>query len=78
MPRDIVLGNGRLLVCLDRNLSLRDLYWPHVGLFNHLSGRHVRFGVWVGGEFAWIDGSWGLDIRYRPQSLVSECRLVHD
>jgi len=78
MPRDIVLGNGRLLVCLDRNLSLRDLYWPHVGLFNHLSGRHVRFGVWVGGEFAWIDGSWGRDIRYRPQSLVSECRLVHD
>jgi Glucoamylase and related glycosyl hydrolases len=78
MPRDIVLGNGKLLVCLDRDLFLRDLYWPHVGLFNHLSGRRVRLGVWVDGRFAWIDDSWVRDIRYRDGSLVSDCRLRHD
>src|SRR4028118_1741119 len=78
MPRDLVLGNGRLLVCLDRDLCIRDLYWPYVGLYNHLSGRKVRFGVWAGGQFGWIDETWDRDLRYRPRSLVTECHLRCD
>ncbi|GAB4452950.1 MAG: glycoside hydrolase family 15 protein [Armatimonadaceae bacterium] len=75
MPRDIVLGNGQLLVCLDRNLFIRDLYWPYVGLYNHLSGLPVRFGIWVDGRFAWIDDRWDRHLRYQPDTLVSECSL---
>lgn len=75
MPRDLVLGNGNLLVCLDRNLFIRDLYWPYVGLYNHVSGRMVRFGIWLDGQFSWIDNSWDRDLRYSNESLVTECRL---
>lgn len=78
MPRDLVVGNGNLLVCLDRHLFIRDLYWPYVGLYNHLSGRAVRFGVWIGGQFAWIDDTWDRDLRYRPHSLVTDCHLRND
>ena len=75
MPRDLVLGNGNLLVCLDHNLFIRDLYWPHVGLYNHVSGRAIRLGVWIGGQFSWVDTHWDRDLRYRPDSLVTKCRL---
>jgi GH15 family glucan-1,4-alpha-glucosidase len=78
MPRDLVLGNGNLLVCLDRHLFIRDLYWPYVGLYNHLSGRAVRFGVWVDGQFSWIDETWERDLRYSPNTLVTDCRLRSD
>lgn len=78
MPRDLVLGNGSLLVCLDRNLFIRDLYWPYVGLFNHLSGHAVRFGIGADDRFAWVDETWDKDLRYRPHSLVTDCHLAHD
>lgn len=75
MPRDLVLGNGSLLICQDRNLFIRDLYWPHVGLFNHLSGRSIRFGLWADGQFTWVEETWNRDLRYKPDSMVTECRL---
>ena len=78
MPRDLVLGNGTLLVALDKHLFVRDLYWPYVGLYNHLSGRAIRFGVWVDGDFSWIDATWDRDLRYRPSSLVTDCHLRSD
>ncbi|MDX1931725.1 MAG: glycoside hydrolase family 15 protein [Capsulimonadales bacterium] len=78
MPRDLVLGNGNLLVCLDRNLFIRDLYWPYVGLYNHVSGRLVRFGIWVDGQFSWIDASWDRDLRYTPETLTTQCRLRNE
>ena len=36
MPRDIPVGNGKLLVCFDKNYRIRDLYYPHVGQENHV------------------------------------------
>src|SRR4028118_2314894 len=78
MPRNLVLGNGSLLVCLDRNLFVRDLYWPYVGLYNHLSGNAVRFGVWCDGQFSWIDATWDRELGYRPYSLVTDCHLSRE
>jgi glucoamylase len=51
MPRDILIGNGSLLVNFDQPYQLRDLYWPHVGRENHTAGHPSRFGVWVDGQF---------------------------
>lgn len=76
MPRDLVVGNGRLLVCMDRHLFARDLYWPRVGLYNHLSGRPIRFGVWCDGQFSWVDDTWDRDLRYKADCPVTECRLT--
>ena len=71
MPRAIVLGNGRMLVNYDSYLNLRDLYYPHVGLLNHLNGRLNGMGVWVDGQFSWIDESWQVAAAYHYETLIT-------
>lgn len=71
MPRSLVLGNGRMLVNFDDKLSMRDLYYPRVGMFNHILGHKNRLGVWVEGEFDWIDSpGWKRTVGYEEESLV--------
>jgi len=53
LPREIVLGNGNVLINFDRDLNLRDLYYPFVGMENHLAGHKNATGVWSGGKFSW-------------------------
>ncbi|NPV71664.1 MAG: glycoside hydrolase family 15 protein [Firmicutes bacterium] len=78
MARALTLGNGRLTVNFDSRLVLRELYFPHVGMFSHVEGRRNMIGVWEGGRFAWIDAdSWNRSIRYREDTMVSECRAVN-
>ncbi len=78
MPRDIPVGNGDLLINFDEFYRVRDLYYPHVGRFNHTVGHVQRFGVWADGQFAWIeDPSWERHLAYRQNSLVTEVRLVN-
>lgn len=73
MPRHIVLGNGRMLVNLDNDLNIRDLYYPFVGLENHVSGGKCLLGVWVDGAFSWIESpQWTKPIGYAPETLVAE------
>jgi len=77
MPRDIPVGNGKLLVCFDPEYRIRDLYFPHVGQENHIGGNYCRFGVWVDGLFFWVDRTWKLDLKYVPETLVTEAALYH-
>lgn len=79
MPRDIPVGNGSLLVNFDHYYQVRDIYWPHVGMYNHTSGQICRFGVWVDGRFRWMDnGGWDRKIGYLEDTLVTEVRLSHE
>lgn len=79
MPRDIPVGNGDLLVTFDLHYRMRDLYYPWVGRHNHADGRVQRFGVWADGRFAWVDEpGWRREVRYKPDTLVTEVHLVHD
>lgn len=78
MPRDLPLGNGRLLVAFDHDYTLRDLYWPRVGQENHVRGALCRFGVWADGRLAWIDaGEWERALEYEPETLVSHVVARH-
>lgn len=78
MPRNLPLGNGQLLVAFDRTHQIHDLYYPHVGQKNHALGHPFRMGVWVSGEFRWLDdGDWQRDLRYLPHTLVSDVVLTH-
>ena len=62
----------------DRHYRLRDLYYPHVGWYNHTDGHVQRFGVWADGQFAWVeDAGWRRELRYKPDTLVTEVRLTH-
>jgi len=58
MPRDLPIGNGRVLVNFDKEYNIRDMYYPHVGQDNQTMGHPCRFGVWVDGQFAWIGQYW--------------------
>jgi GH15 family glucan-1,4-alpha-glucosidase len=79
VPRDLVLGNGRLLVTLDRSQAIRDLYYPYVGLWNHVGGHPCRVGVWVEGQFAWLGGpGWTSEVGYLDAALVTLGRHRHE
>ena len=75
VPRKLCIGNGNLLSAFDENLNIRDLYFPFVGMENHVGGHFCKLGVWVDGRFSWIDESWKKKIGYKPDSLVSETVL---
>ncbi len=78
MPRDIPVGNGSLLITFDDYYRVRDLYFPHVGRHNHTGGHIQHFGIWADGEFAWVDHeSWTRELRYKPDTLMTEVRLVN-
>ena len=78
MPRDIPVGNGSLLINFDSTYRIRDIYFPCVGQPNHTQGHIQRFGVWVDGQFAWIEETgWKRTLRYKPDTLVTEVSLVH-
>ncbi len=77
MPRDIPLGNGRLLICFDKEYRIRDLYFPHVGQENHLSGSPCRMGVFVDGRFSWVGEDWKRELLYEDDSLVTRVDLYH-
>lgn len=77
MPRDIPVGNGKLLVCFDASYRIRDLYFPHVGQENHLSGAPSMFGVWTDGRFSWVHHGWKIDLDYEPDTLVTRVHLYN-
>jgi glucoamylase len=77
VPRDIPVGNGRLLICFDGKYRIRDLYFPHVGQENHVNGNYCRFGVWVDGRFCWIEDGWKLDLGYVPDTLITNVSLYN-
>lgn len=79
MPRNIPVGNGEMLVTFDDLYRIRDIYYPRVGMPNHTDGHVQRFGIWADGRFAWIeDGGWKRELRYKPDTMVSEVTLRHE
>jgi glucoamylase len=78
MPRDLPLGNGRMLVTFDDEYRIRDLFYPYVGKENHVGGYYCRFGVYVDGRFTWVERAhgWTLSLGYEADTLVTqvECR----
>jgi GH15 family glucan-1,4-alpha-glucosidase len=68
MPRPLIYSNGRLFVGVDEWGRIRDLTYPHVGLWNHLSGHSIRVGVWVEpGAFRWLEeNAWDRELFSEP------------
>jgi GH15 family glucan-1,4-alpha-glucosidase len=57
MPRHLVLGNGKILINLDQNLQMRDIYFPYVGQQNHVQGHANRLGASINGSFSWLSSN---------------------
>ena len=73
MPRALVLGNGEFSVCLDKSGFVRDMFFPYIGLENHVLGKKHRIGVMVDGMFSWLDDtSWEITLGYKPETMVGQ------
>jgi GH15 family glucan-1,4-alpha-glucosidase len=78
MPRDLPVGNGRLLLNFDKSYNLRDIYWPHVGQELHTAGDISHTGIWIDGQFAWLDApEWQREMIYEKETLVTQVTLNH-
>ena len=72
MPRDLVIGNGSMLVAFDSQYRLADFYFPHVGMENHAAAR-FRFGLRVDGVHSWIETpAWKKTLAYLRDTLVTD------
>ncbi len=80
MSRPLVLGNGMILVCLDKYGQVRDFYFPYVGSENHIGRRDVhKIGVWADGRVSWFsDDEWSIDPYYKEDMLTSDIRAHND
>lgn len=80
MSRTIVLSNGSLCVALDDRGAVRDIYYPHVGLEDHVRGHYIhRIGVWVEGRLSWIadDPQWDVSVSCESDALAAAIVARH-
>lgn len=65
-----------MLIGIDERYCIRDLFYPQVGLYNHLNGHRIGMGVWASGRFAWTeDPSWKRTLGYEPGTLTGYSTL---
>ena len=78
-----------MLVTYDQHYQIRDIYFPHVGQENHVGGGPCRFGVYADipkpkakerrrQRLAWTYDAWQIQMKYKPDSLVSDVGLHHE
>jgi oligosaccharide amylase len=82
MPRDIPVGNGRLLITFDHRYQIRDVYFPRVGQENHAGAGPCRFGIFAdlpelgGRQLSWTDDpNWTIRQRYLRDTLTTSVAL---
>ncbi len=79
MPRDLPVGNEKMLVSFDSNYIIRDIYYPYIGRENHSAGHEFRVGVWVNGQFSWVDSQgWSRNLKYLEDTLVTDVTLRNE
>jgi len=80
MARTLVLGNGSVLVCYDEWGQVRDLYYPKVGLEDHVGERLMhRIGVYVDNQMHWLSvGGFDIHTTYEDDTLVGVVRATHE
>jgi oligosaccharide amylase len=78
MKKEIVLSNGKFFINIDKDLAIRDFYFPYVGMYNHLNSQANSIGVWTGGKFRWIDDSWQKSFDYDENSLVAKLQAISE
>lgn len=78
MSRSLILGNGNLTVLMDSDGVVRDIYYPHVGLENHVNSAKHRIGLWWDGNFSWLDSNdWKVKISYENRSMLGQVIYEH-
>ncbi len=80
MSRSLVLGNGSVLVGIDRYGQIRDFYYDYVGLEDHMTEDSVhKVGVWVDDSLSWLDsGEWNIALDYRHETLSGSIVAINE
>jgi oligosaccharide amylase len=80
MAKSLVLGNGEMLVGLDQQGQVQDLYFPYVGLENHVSRYFLhRLGVKADDSFSWLsEGGWSVQVSCHENTFAGHTRAVHE
>ncbi len=78
MKKEIVLSNGKFFVNIDKDVAIRDFYFPYVGMYNHLNSQANSIGVLVNGKFRWIDDNWQKFFDYEENSLVAKITAINE
>ena len=82
MPRSLVIGNGNILVNLDKKGLVHDFYFPYVGMEDQTTfGHYHRVGIFEEDTkaFSWLtEKHWEATDRYIPETLVGETILKSD
>jgi GH15 family glucan-1,4-alpha-glucosidase len=74
------VGLGKTLIGIDNNAELRDLYFPFVGLENHVGGnyRH-RVGVHTDKGISWLsDEGWNIEIKAGRETMSGEITAINE
>lgn len=79
MSKSLSLGNGNILVCMDNHAQVRDLYFPYVGLENHVGGHFThRLGVYAENQLNWFEHpNWEVRVGSSDESMVGETVAVN-
>ncbi|HVL49059.1 MAG TPA: glycoside hydrolase family 15 protein [Candidatus Thermoplasmatota archaeon] len=77
MPRDVPLGNGRLLVNFDAFHRLRDVCWPHTGSENHTHGHVSHLLLGSENRAVPLGPGWRVESAYEPGALVAKTTVRH-
>ena len=78
MSKALTLGNGSLLVNLGPRAEVRDLYFPYVGLENHIGGHLAHsLGVFADGRLSWLsDPEWEIIVDSEDDVLAGKIRAT--
>lgn len=80
MAKSIILGNSNIFVGFDTRGQIRDVYFPYVGLENHVAGHLLhRLGVFADGRIHWFsDSAWSIRIECIGDSLGTIITAEHE
>ncbi len=54
------------------------MFYPHVGLENHVNGHKHRIGISLDGYFSWLDSpEWEVKARYHAETMIGEVQYYH-
>ncbi len=75
--RPLIFGNGKILICEDERGTIRDIYFPYVGLENH--GNSIRVGVCDLDSLycSWLE-NWSIRQRYKSEFETEFCNRIFD
>lgn len=79
MARNLIFSNQKLHLSYDPYYSVRDLFWPIVGVCNHLNGSEIKIGVYTPQGLSWLnDFGWEIDLQYEHNLPIGNSTFKND